>query len=83
MIDHDAGPPPRGIAIETLGDLRRLGYRLNGFCRACGKSGDLDLDALIARLGEGRSYLRGSFTVRCACGAVADYHVHQPMPKLR
>ena len=72
-----------GIAIETLGDLRKNGYRLNGFCRACGKSGYLDLDTLIERFGEGRSYLVGSFTVRCGCGAKADYHLHQPMPKLR
>jgi hypothetical protein len=69
------------IAVETLGDLRRLGYRLHGFCGACGKNGYLDLDALIARFGAGRSYLKGSFTARCSCGAKADYHLHQPMGK--
>ena len=70
-----------GIRISTLGDLRANGYRLHGFCDACGKKGYLDLDALIARFGADRSYLVGSFTLRCSCGAKAGYHLHQPMGK--
>lgn len=72
-----------GIEISTLGDLRRLGYRLNGFCRVCGKNGDLDLDALIARFGRGHSYIKGAFTLRCSCGAVANYHLDQPIAEGR
>jgi len=59
--------------IATLGDLRRNGYRLHGLCSPCGKTAYLGLDALIARLGVDLSYLKGGFTVRCACGAMADY----------
>lgn len=72
-----------GTIIATLGDLKAHGYRLHGFCLACGKSEDLDLDALIARYGAARSYLKGSLVLRCTCGAKADYHLHPPMPKLR
>lgn len=72
-----------GTVIANLGDVQTHGYRLHGFCLACGKSRDLDLDALIARYGAARSYLKGSLTLRCSCGARADYHLHPPMPNPR
>lgn len=73
----------QGTMIATLGDLKTHSYRLHGFCPACGKNDYLDLDSLIARYGPGRPYLKGSLTLRCSCGARADYHLHPPMPKLR
>lgn len=69
---------PRGTVVATLGDLRATGHRLHGFCDACGKCGYLDMDALIARYGASRSFLKGALTLRCSCGARADYHLHQP-----
>jgi len=75
--------PFHGTTIATLGGLKAHGYKLHGFCPACGKNDYLDLDALIARHGEAHSYLKGSLTLRCSCGALADYHLHPPAPKLR
>ncbi|MEW5422628.1 hypothetical protein [Amorphus sp. 3PC139-8] len=73
-------PPPRSTWIATLGDLKEYDHRLYGFC-ACGRQGYLDLDALIARFGPDRSYLKGSFVLRCtACGGVAESHLHPPQP---
>tara|TARA_R110002020_G_scaffold16871_55_gene59749 strand:+ start:2619 stop:2849 length:231 start_codon:yes stop_codon:yes gene_type:complete len=65
--------------LATLGDLKAHGYRLHGFCLPCVKSEDLDLDALIARYGAGRSYLKGLLVLRCSCGAKANDHLLPPM----
>jgi hypothetical protein len=42
------GPP---IVIETLGDLVAYGYGLNAMCGRCRYRRDLDMAALIAKLG--------------------------------
>lgn len=61
--------PREQISIATLGDLRRHGYRLSGFCRTCGRGWPIDLDALIARLGADHSYLADALRLRCVdCG---------------
>jgi hypothetical protein len=42
----------RAICIETLGDLIAHGYGLNAMCERCPHRDDLDMQALIAKLGE-------------------------------
>jgi len=54
----------KGTPIAALGDLKTY-----GFCLACGKSEDLDLESLIAQHGSGRSYVKGALAVRCSYGA--------------
>ncbi|OJJ10696.1 hypothetical protein BKI51_12245 [Alphaproteobacteria bacterium AO1-B] len=41
------------ISLETLAELKAVGYRISGHCKNhyCGASRTLDLDALIERLG--------------------------------
>jgi hypothetical protein len=41
----------RPIVIETLGDLVACGYGLNAMCSRCRYRRDLDMAALIVRLG--------------------------------
>lgn len=56
--------------ISTLGDLVRVGYRLWAHCgrRECGHRADLDLEALVERLGPQHSYLAPDLVPRLRCG---------------
>jgi hypothetical protein len=59
------GPP---IIIETLGDLVAHGYGINARCSKCRHSSDLDMAALIGRLGNGFRYVgRRTLDSRLTC----------------
>jgi hypothetical protein len=45
------------IHLETLGDLAAHGYGMNAMCSRCRHRRDLDMDALVARLGPGFRYV--------------------------
>lgn len=57
------------IIIATLGDLKRHGYTVAGHCPMHGAR-PIDLDAMIARHGEGWRYVGRRWPIQCAeCGA--------------
>jgi hypothetical protein len=47
----------RAISITTLGGLVAHGYGLNAMCERCRHRADLDMQALIAKLGERFRYV--------------------------
>jgi hypothetical protein len=57
--------------LATLADYREHGYRIAAFCSTCVRSGWLDLEVLIARLGAGytpsdhNGEIRGLLCSRC------------------
>ena len=59
----------RSIRLATLGDLREQGCGLSAHCgrRDCGRHVQLDLDALISRLGPGHSYLAPDLVPKLRC----------------
>lgn len=62
----------RPIVIETLVDLVLRGYGMNCMCGRCRHRRDLDMDALIARLGPAFRYVGKAidrFLVCSACGS--------------
>ena len=62
----------RPIVIETLGDLVAHGYGMNSMCGRCRHRRDLDMDALMARLGPEFRYVGRAinrFLVCSACGS--------------
>jgi hypothetical protein len=68
-FDQAMGVQP--IRLETLGDLVARGYGLNAMCGRCRHRRDLDMDALIARLGPSFRYVGKTvdrFLVCSACG---------------
>jgi hypothetical protein len=58
------GPP---IVIETLGDLVAHGYGLNAMCSRCRHRCDLDMAALIARLGPEFGYVGKALDAHLVC----------------
>jgi hypothetical protein len=57
------------IVLSTIGHLIDYGYRLSSWCSVCFRHGEIDLQALAARVGRDRSYLRPSLRFRCKeCG---------------
>ena len=64
----------QSIRLETLGDLTAHGYGLNALCERCRRRTDLDILALIARLGPDFRYVGrhlDAMLVCTACGARA------------
>jgi hypothetical protein len=57
----------RSIRIDTLGDLAAHGYGLNATCERCRHRSDLDIAALILRLGEGFCYIGRILDGRLVC----------------
>jgi hypothetical protein len=47
----------RDISIETLGDLVAHDYGMNAMCERCRRRADLDMQALITKLGAGFRYV--------------------------
>ena len=57
---------------ETLGDCKRYGFMLTAYCNGCHHSKQLDIDALIEKLGPDHGALKKDLAhkLRCsACGA--------------
>jgi hypothetical protein len=55
------------IRIETLGDLVAHDYILNAMCERCRHRVDLDMQALIDKLGEGFIYVGRTLDGRLVC----------------
>ena len=59
----------RSIRIETLGDLAAHGYGLNATCERCRRRTDLDILALIERLGPDFVYVGKHIDAMLTCTA--------------
>jgi hypothetical protein len=57
----------RAICIETLADLVAHGYGINALCEKCRHRADLDMQALIAKLGADFVYLCPALEGRLVC----------------
>jgi|SRR5882724_3970968 len=62
----------QSIVIETLGDLHAHGYGLNAMCERCRHRADLDMRALIAKLGEGFRYVGRTIDDRLVCTSCGE-----------
>jgi hypothetical protein len=75
-----AGMGVQPIHLETLGALAAHGYGLNAMCSRCRHHCDLDMDALIAKLGARFRYVGkavDAFLVCSACGSrQVDTQIH-------
>jgi hypothetical protein len=60
------------IRIETLGDLAAHGYGLNAMCERCRHRADLDMRALIGKLGVGFRYVGHDLDRRLCCGRCGE-----------
>jgi len=62
----------RAICIETLGDLVAHGYGLNALCERCRHRPDLDMQALIAKLGASFRYVENDLDRRLCCSRCGE-----------
>jgi hypothetical protein len=60
----------RDISIETLGELVAHDYGMNAMCERCRRRADLDMQALITKLGVGFRYVDPNLE-RSRCGEKA------------
>jgi hypothetical protein len=63
------------IRIETLGDLVAHDYVLNAMCERCRHRVDLDMQALIDKLGEGFIYVGRALDGRLVCSRCGAHDV--------
>ncbi len=57
------------IRLDTLGALADYGYSLIAHCRGCGRHADLDVAALVERVGPQFPYTARRLPIACsACG---------------
>jgi hypothetical protein len=61
----------QSIRIETLGDLVAHGYCLNAMCERCYHRADLDMHALIAKLGASFRFIGCTLDGRLVCSGAA------------
>jgi hypothetical protein len=64
--------PVQSVRIETLGDLVAHDHGMNAMCSRCRHRRDLDMNALIAKLGPSFCYIGKAldrFLVCSACGS--------------
>jgi hypothetical protein len=66
----------QSIVIETLGDPHARGYGVNTMCERCRHRADLDLQALIDKLGAGFVYVGRTPDCRLACSRCGAHDVH-------
>jgi hypothetical protein len=66
----------QAIVIETLGALVAHDYGMNATCEKCRHRVDLDLQALIDKLGEGFIYVGRTLNGRLVCTACGAREVH-------
>jgi hypothetical protein len=55
------------ISTETLADMHARGYGVNAMCERCRHSADLDLQALMDKLGAGFVYVGAPWIAPLAC----------------
>jgi hypothetical protein len=60
------------IRIETLGDLVAHDYGMNATCEKCRHRADLDMQALIDRLGVEFIYVGRTLNGRLSCGRCGE-----------
>jgi len=65
----------RDITIATLGDLVAHGYGLNAMCERCGHRAELDMPALVAKLGASFRYVGTDLDRRLWCGRCGEKQV--------
>jgi hypothetical protein len=63
------------IHLETLGDLAAHGYGMNAMCGRCRHRRDLDMEALIAKLGPDFRYVGKAVDPFLVCSACGDRRV--------
>lgn len=57
-------------SIATLGDLVDHSYTMHGYCVVCRSGRQVDLEALIAKLGRGHVFVGTRMPLRCrVCGS--------------
>jgi hypothetical protein len=66
----------QSIIIETLGDLHARGYGMNAMCEKCRHRVDLDMQALIDKLGARFVYVGRTLDRRLACSRCGAHDVH-------
>ena len=64
------------IVIETLGDLVGYSYALNAMCSRCRHRRDLDMAALLARLGPQFRYVGKTLDRLLVCSASGSREVN-------
>ena len=65
----------REVTLSTLRDLADRGYGLNAMCSRCRHRADLDMHALIERLGGDHPYLRPAIDRHLVCSACGSKEV--------
>ena len=71
------------IRIETVGDLAAHDYGLTAMCERCRHRADLDMQALIAKLGAGFRYVGRTVDRLLVCGQCGARDAHCQIHYLR
>jgi hypothetical protein len=71
----DTGMAAQPIVLRTLGDLASRGYGMNAMCSRCRHRCDLDMAALVAKLGPEFCYVGKALDRFLVCSACGGRHV--------
>jgi hypothetical protein len=71
------------IVIKTLGALAAHDYGMNATCERCRHRADLDMAALIAKLGPSFVYVGRTLDRRLACSRCGEKAVSVQIPRIR
>ena len=73
----------RDITIATLGDLVAHDYGMNALCERCRHRADLDMAALIAKLGADFRYIHPALEGRLVCTKCGSREISSQIHYLR